>query len=185
MNKLKSMNQKKGFTLIELLVVIAIIGILSSVVLALLNSARIKGRDSSRISTVRQIKYALELYYDKFTLYPTCLVAGGSCTTTLAGSGFISTVPNDPLSGLPYTYAANGSGTSCNGYHLGISLEDKSNKAMLSGADAIVKPSCTGSNADFSGLSYAAGGQPCNTTAGLAQPNAGATGETCYDITNL
>lgn len=54
----------RGFTLIELLVVIAIIGILSSVVLASLNTARKKGRDARRISDIKQMQLALELYYD-------------------------------------------------------------------------------------------------------------------------
>ena len=54
----------RGFTLIELLVVIAIIGILSSVVLASLNSARKKGRDARRIADLKQLQLALELYYD-------------------------------------------------------------------------------------------------------------------------
>ncbi len=63
MNKLKQKNQK-GFTLIELLVVIAIIGLLASVVLLALNSARQKSRDAKRLADVRQIASALELYYD-------------------------------------------------------------------------------------------------------------------------
>lgn len=56
------MNRTKGFSLIELLVVIAIIGILSSVILAALNTARNKGKDSSAQSSLENIRAAAELY---------------------------------------------------------------------------------------------------------------------------
>jgi len=54
----------RGFTLIELLVVIAIIGILASIVLVSLNSARKKGNDTRVISDVNQIRTALETGYN-------------------------------------------------------------------------------------------------------------------------
>ena len=62
---------KKGFTLIELLVVVAIISLLSSVVMASLRVARSKARDSRRLSDMRQIQIALELYLDDNGQYPT------------------------------------------------------------------------------------------------------------------
>ncbi len=52
----------RGFTLIELLVVIAIIGILSSVVLASLNTARGKANDARRLQDLQQIAKALTIY---------------------------------------------------------------------------------------------------------------------------
>ena len=55
---------KRGFTLIELLVVIAIIGILASVVLASLNSARDKGTDAANKSNLNNIRAQAELVYD-------------------------------------------------------------------------------------------------------------------------
>jgi len=60
------MKQKlnRGFTLIELLVVIAIIGILASVVLASLNTARAKGADAAIKSSINNARAQAELYYD-------------------------------------------------------------------------------------------------------------------------
>ncbi|MCI0619674.1 type II secretion system GspH family protein [Candidatus Wolfebacteria bacterium] len=57
-------SRNRGFTLIELLVVIAIIGILSSVVLASLNTARDKGRDAAIKSDLNNIRAQAELVYD-------------------------------------------------------------------------------------------------------------------------
>lgn len=63
-------SRKRGFTLIELLVVVSIIGLLASVVLASLNTARGKARDAKRRSELHQLAIALEFYYDKYGRYP-------------------------------------------------------------------------------------------------------------------
>lgn len=63
------MNSKKGFTLIELLVVIAIIGILSSVVLASLNTARDRGSDAAIKASLTNAKAQAELHYDSTKSY--------------------------------------------------------------------------------------------------------------------
>ncbi|HEY4510231.1 MAG TPA: type II secretion system protein [Candidatus Paceibacterota bacterium] len=54
----------RGFTLIELLVVIAIIGVLSSIVIASLNTARNRGADTAVKANLSGIKAQAEIYYD-------------------------------------------------------------------------------------------------------------------------
>ena len=123
------MNQaKRGFTLIELLVVIAIIGILSSVVLASLNSARKKGRDARRIADVKQLQLALELYYDTSGSYPSAING-----TLLTSPGYIAALPKDPTDNVVYPYDQISSGSS---YYLGTSLETSGHTALNSDADS-------------------------------------------------
>lgn len=143
----------KGFTLIELLVVVAIIGILSSIVLASLNSARKKGRDARRISDIKQLQLALELYYDSTGGYP-----AGTALTPLAPT-YISVIPADPTNSGAYVYgyqatdgaatpAACASGT-CGGYVLKSVLE--TNHSALAG-DVDGSPAavtCADSATDF------------------------------------
>ena len=62
--------RRKGFTLIELLVVIAIIGLLSTLSVVSLNSARGKARDATRKSDMNAVSTALELYNVEVGSYP-------------------------------------------------------------------------------------------------------------------
>lgn len=107
---------KKGFTLIELLVVIAIIGLLSTLAVVALGSARQKARDAKRVSDLKQVQTALELYYTDKNAYPagTDLVLGGASAGCLDGVGFkasgcvkpvyMGLIPKDPMDTQSYTY---------------------------------------------------------------------------------
>ncbi len=82
-------HSRRGFTLIELLVVIAIIGILSSIVLASLNTARNKGNDAAIKANMSTVSVQAELYYDSNSnSYGS--FSSATCPTATSGNGMFS-----------------------------------------------------------------------------------------------
>jgi len=102
------------------LVVIAIIGLLSTLAVIAISSARTKARDSKRLSDVKQVQTALELYYTDNNKYPvhTDGVALGAATqacleNTESGwsancdaNAYMGLVPSDPKSDGAYIYSS-------------------------------------------------------------------------------
>jgi prepilin-type N-terminal cleavage/methylation domain-containing protein len=84
------MKKIRGFTLIELLVVIAIIGILSSVVLVSLNSARSKGQAARVQEEVAQVRTQYEADYSNGAYAVLCPVSVTFCSLTTDVNGALS-----------------------------------------------------------------------------------------------
>ena len=129
----------RGFTLIELLVIIAIIGLMATLTVLALGSARQKTRDAKRVTDIKQIQVALQLYHSERNSYPLaadrlalgegvscdgapCLTIslGNGLAATASGTTYLTLVPANPLpGGASYTYASLDGQT----YELTFSLE--------------------------------------------------------------
>ncbi len=86
-----------GFTLIELLVVVAIIGLLSSVILIAVMSARQKARDAARLGDVAQMTTALELYNANFKGYPASSTTSPFGVPVGLAPDYLTQVPTAPM----------------------------------------------------------------------------------------
>lgn len=117
----------RGFTLIELLVVIAIIGLLSSIVLASLNTARGRARDAEVRSELRQIQIAIQLYFTQNgTMPPNINGSNISCSNqanflqSLVTAGYLPTSVTAPRNSThPYCYYDYGAGNQQGGIVVG------------------------------------------------------------------
>ena len=137
----------RGFTLIELLVVIAIIGILSSVVLASLNSARNKGNDAGTKANLATILVQAEIIYDTDGDYDAVCAANSVTQNTIiaqavaaAGTSSGATVVcGKPASGAATAYAV-GAVLKGGGYWCVDSTGVKKAETSQIGANAVACP---------------------------------------------
>lgn len=127
---------ERGFTLIELLVVIAIIGIISVIAMTWYSSVRANARDAKRTSNIRQIRTALQVYYEYHGFFPYNLSQLGSDAPILVEN---DDTLNDPIDGTKYPYSAfvdaawtsaddvasacDAGDNSCDGFVLGANFE--------------------------------------------------------------
>jgi type II secretion system protein G len=112
----------KGFTLIELLIVLAIIGVLTSVIMVNILSARERGRDTERKSELHQLRAAFEMYRADQGTYPPAPLPACDTALALGGSTYIQKVPCDPSNTGQHVYTYTTTGTA---YSLYACLENE------------------------------------------------------------
>lgn len=140
---MKSRTSLAGFTLIELLVVIAIIGLLSSVVIASLNSAQTRARDARRISDIDSLRKGLALYATNEGNYPvavteTVLTGADAVSQAIVAAEAMPAIPKDPSDPTyTYKYVSNAFG---NTYIVSFCLETDSIKNFAQGCSNTVSP---------------------------------------------
>jgi len=104
----------RGFTLIELLVVISIIGFLSSIVLAVLSSARARAVDATIQESAIQMRNAYELVYTQNNSYSSLVPSASIVSMNGSSPNIICSVISSPSSYACSIYTPAGCSTMYN-----------------------------------------------------------------------
>ncbi len=89
-------NNKAGFTLIEIVIVLGIIGVIATLSAVSLNSIRQNSRNAIRISDIKQIQSALELYRAAEKSYPSSITVGQALMGSTSSSTYMARIPSNP-----------------------------------------------------------------------------------------
>lgn len=127
------MTTTRGFTLIELLVVVAIIGVLATITLASLQTARLKASDATVRSEVIQLRNLMELENTTTGSYTAIkngsgsgwIASGGSCT------GFSGTYASQGVNVCTALVKATGSACGANCVYFLLTNPDSTSKYSI------------------------------------------------------
>lgn len=122
MSRLHSyLRRYRAFTLVELLIVIVVLAVLAAIVIPKFGDSSTRGKESSLKADLKTVRNAIELFKADTGAYPAALAdiagtsaptggkdsAGGAKTITAGDykGPYISSVPNDPVSGSALNYS--------------------------------------------------------------------------------
>jgi type II secretory pathway pseudopilin PulG len=124
-------NNKTGFTFLEMIITVGIIIIMTTIVIISFNKIRANTRDAKRLNDIKEIRAALELFFNRNSYYPTLITPGQALTDE--SKIYLNIIPSNPTprsdgncGDNEYTYVALANNDD---YEINFCLGDKNNPA--------------------------------------------------------
>ena len=168
--KIDYKNKESSFTLIELLMVISIITLLASVLFSYIGSAHAKTRDAVRLSDIKQIGTAANLYYEDTGILPTQIGPGNGGLVPK----YLPSEPKDPKTGISYSFTRSSNTLVVGGKFETQMIEDDKDFKIIATAVGDVSPNILCSSQFASSTGCSAGvisGQILGITGGYNKSN--------------